>query len=74
MNSPALGLRVASLVFGIVCVGHVVRAVAQIELRIGSLEIGVWLSLLAGLVTAGLSAWLWHLGRLAGGATPPTTT
>lgn len=64
MNSPALGLRVASILFALVCVAHFVRAAADVRVLIGSYELGLGVSLAATLVTGALSAWMGHLARL----------
>ncbi len=61
MNSPVVGLRVASVIFGLACVGQLVRLLAQIEIVIAGHRVPVWWSGIAVLVTGILCAWLWKL-------------
>jgi hypothetical protein len=61
MNSQRAGLRVAGLVFGLVCLGHLWRLIAHADVRIGSHSIPMWLSVFGAIVSAGLSLWMWKL-------------
>ena len=61
MNCPTLGLRVASAVFGLISLGHLIRIVFGMWLQIGSLVIGRRWSLVAVIVFAALCAWMWKL-------------
>lgn len=65
MNSPALGLRVASLLSGLICLAHIVRLVVGFELRIGSRQVALWPSAVAALVAFGLGLWFWWLTQSA---------
>ena len=61
MNSPALGLRVASVVFGLMGLGQLVRIIMFESVKIGSCLIGRRWSAVAFLVLAALCVWLWML-------------
>ena len=65
MNSPAFGLRVASVLFALVCLAHIGRVVGRVDVQIGAFAVSQGMSLVAALATAILSAWLWRLGRNA---------
>ncbi len=62
MSSQATGLRVASVIFALVAIGHLWRVIVHAHVVIGTTEIPMWLSV-AGLIIAGtLSIWM---GRLS---------
>jgi hypothetical protein len=61
MNSPSLGLRVASVIFGLVGVAHLVRIVARFQITIGSVHVHRWMSAVAVIVTGFLCLWFWML-------------
>jgi hypothetical protein len=61
MNSPRVGLRVAALIFGIVCLGHLWRALAHINVRLGAYDVPEWPSLVAVIASGLLTIWLWRL-------------
>ena len=61
MNSPALGLHVASVIFGLMGLGHLVRIIACVNLQVGSCSIGRWWSVVPVIVLAALCVWLWML-------------
>jgi hypothetical protein len=63
MNSQIRGLRVAGVVFAIVCLAQLWRLVAQLEVMAGSYRIPLWFSAVAALVTGTLSIWLAILSR-----------
>ena len=65
MNSPKAGLRLAALVFAVMCVGHLWRFWAALDVRIGTVDIPMWLSIGAVVVSGGLSVWLWKLSSSA---------
>ena len=66
MTSQQTGLRVASVVFGIFAIGHIVRLVKQAQVTVGSTEIPMGASWVALIVAAVLSIWLWRLSSRAG--------
>jgi hypothetical protein len=61
MNSPKTGLRVASVLFGIFALGHLLRLINQAQVTIGTLRIPVGVSWIALFVAIILSVWLWRL-------------
>lgn len=61
MNSPALGLRVASVIFGLACLGQLIRVILRIPVEIGSCIVARRWSAVAVLVLAALCGWLWSL-------------
>jgi hypothetical protein len=61
MKSQIFGLRVAGTVFALVCLGHLLRIITQVDVLIAGRLIPVWLNA-AGVVIAGaLSLWMWRL-------------
>ena len=70
MRSPIVGLRVASILFGLVCLAHVVRLWERWEVRIGPFWFGHITSLVAVVVSALLSVWLWSLSKRRAAAPP----
>ncbi|HEU0208355.1 MAG TPA: hypothetical protein VFQ78_05190 [Candidatus Udaeobacter sp.] len=61
MNSTRVGLRVASVTFGVFAVGHLLRLVNQSRVTVGTLTIPMGVSWIALIVAAILSIWLWRL-------------
>jgi uncharacterized membrane protein YecN with MAPEG domain len=61
MNSPTTGLRVASVIFGIFAVGHLLRLISQAQVTVGTLAIPMQVSWIALIVAAILCIWLWRL-------------
>jgi hypothetical protein len=64
MNSPMTGLRVASTIFGLVCLGQLTRFVLHLEVMVAGHHIPVWWSAVAALITALLCGWLGKLSTL----------
>lgn len=69
MSSPQFGLRVASTIFGLVCLAHLVRLFSQFQIVLGRYPVPVWMSGIGFVVPGLLAYWLWSLSRSAG--TPP---
>ena len=66
MNSQVFGLRVASIVFGLICLAQLARLVVQPEVVVAGHAFPLWPSVLAVVVMGGLSLWMWRLaGRAA---------
>ena len=65
MNCPALGLRVASVIFGLMGLGQLVRIIACTNLQVGTCLIGRRWSAVAVIVLAALCVWLWMLASKA---------
>jgi len=66
MNSPTTGLRVASIIFGIFAIGHVVRLITHARVTVGTHTIPMSLSWVALIVAAILCIWMWRLSSLRG--------
>ena len=58
MNSPALGLRIASVIFGLAALDHLIRIVFNLSLQLGSWFIGRRWSVVCVIVLAMLCIWL----------------
>jgi len=65
MNVQIRGLRVASLLFGLFALGHVCRLVTHAQVIVGRHHIPLWVSVVAALIAAALSFWLWRLSVIA---------
>ncbi len=63
MNSQALGLRVASVIFGLVCLAHLLRIVSRLPVVIGDFYLHRWMSAVAMIVSGFLCFWLWRLSK-----------
>lgn len=61
MNSPMVGLRVASAVFGLVFLGQLARLLLRLKVTVGPCVIPLWCSGVALVVAAVLCVWLWRL-------------
>ena len=61
MNSQRTGLRVASIIFGIFAIGHLVRLIKQAQVAVGTCSIPMGVSWIALIVAAILCIWLWRL-------------
>jgi hypothetical protein len=66
MNSPRTGLRVASVIFAIFAVGHVVRLINHAQITVGTHTIPMGVSWIALIVAVILCVWLWRLASRAG--------
>jgi hypothetical protein len=67
MNSQRTGLRVASIIFGIFAIGHLVRLLKQAQVTVGTCTIPMGVSWIALIVAAILCVWLWRLSNPTGG-------
>jgi hypothetical protein len=63
MNSQKVGLRVASLVFALFALGHLLRLLTKAEVIVGSQAIPLWISAPALVIAVLLSFWMWKLSR-----------
>jgi hypothetical protein len=68
MNSPTTGLRVASIIFALFALGHIARLIKHATVIVGSHHIPMSVSIVALIVAAGLSIWMWRLSSLKGTA------
>jgi hypothetical protein len=67
MNSPKVGLRVASVIFGLFALGHLARLIKGSQVILGSHQIPMGLSWVALIIAALLCIWLWGLASKLGG-------
>jgi uncharacterized membrane protein YecN with MAPEG domain len=67
MSSQKAGLRVASIVFAIFALGHVLRLINHFQVTLGTHTIPMGVSWVALIVAALLSIWMWRLSS-GGGA------
>ena len=66
MNSQKTGLRVASLIFGLMCLIHIYRLLfSHFTVQIGSHQLPILGSVVAVIVAGGLSIWMWRLSSAA---------
>jgi hypothetical protein len=63
MNSQTTGLRVASVLFGLMAMAQLVRLVIRPEVLVGGYSMPLWPSVLALIILGGLSVWMWRLAR-----------
>ncbi len=61
MNSPRTGLRVASIIFALFALGHILRLINHAQVVVGTHRIGMGVSVVALIIAAGLSIWMWRL-------------
>jgi uncharacterized membrane protein YecN with MAPEG domain len=61
MNAQETGLRIASILFAIFAVGHLIRLIKQIPVQVGNHQIPMGLSWVALIIAAILCIWLWRL-------------
>lgn len=61
MTSQTLGLRVAAVLFGLVCLLQLARLVLQFEITIAGRIVPIWPNVVAFVIAGALSAWLWWL-------------
>jgi hypothetical protein len=65
MNSQTVGLRVAGIVFGLVCLAHLIRLVTRAPVLIAGYEIPLWPNVVGLVITAALCLWMWKLSSAA---------
>ncbi|MEP6602912.1 MAG: hypothetical protein ABJB69_03090 [Spartobacteria bacterium] len=63
MNSQTAGLRVAGLIFGCICLGHLWRLLAHVDVQLGQYHVPMAFSVVALLVMGALSIWLLLLSK-----------
>ena len=61
MKSSVLGLRVASVVFGVMSLAQLLRLLIRPLVLVSGHEVPLWPSAVAMIVLSGLSLWLWKL-------------
>jgi hypothetical protein len=63
MSSQQRGLRVASALFALFAIAHILRLATKTEVVVGGNPVGLWVSVVALIVAAILSLWFWRLSR-----------
>ncbi|HYY14766.1 MAG TPA: hypothetical protein VE758_10080 [Chthoniobacterales bacterium] len=63
MNSQRTGLRVASVVFALFAIGHIVRLINHARVTVGHYHVPMAVSVVALLIAGALCIWLWQLSR-----------
>jgi hypothetical protein len=63
MNQQATGLRVASIVFGLMAIAQLGRLMLRPEVLVAGHPMPLWPSMLAFIILCGLSFWMWRLAR-----------
>jgi hypothetical protein len=63
MNSQILGLKVAGIIFGLMCLAQLLRVVTGLEVLVAGHRLPLWPSGLALVILGGMSLWLWKLSR-----------
>ena len=63
MNSQTTGLRVASLLFAVIALGHLVRLLQHAQVVVGSHTIPLWISGPLAVIALLLSFWMWKLSK-----------
>jgi hypothetical protein len=61
MNSNVLGLRLASVVFGLICLVQLLRLIINPELVVAGHQVPLWPSGVALVVLGSLSVWMWKI-------------
>ena len=63
MPSHITGLRVASVVFGLMALAQLGRLALRPEVLVAGHAMPLWPSVLALIILGGLSLWMWKLAR-----------
>ena len=70
MTSQTFGLRVAGTIFGLIALGHLLRVVTNVEIVVAGYHVPIWLNVVAAVIAAGLSCWMWRLSGCCCKKTP----
>ena len=65
MNSQIVGLRIAGTIFGLMCLGQLLRLLTHAEIVVQGHTIPLWPSALGVLIAGALCIWLWKLSKTA---------
>ena len=60
-NSQSFVLRVAGVVFGLVCLMQLLRMLTGFEVMVAGHAVPLWPNAIAFLIAGGLSYWMWLL-------------
>jgi len=66
MSSPKTALRVASILFAIFALAHLFRLINHVRVTVGTYHISMGVSVIALIIAAGLSIWMWRLSSGGG--------
>lgn len=66
MNSQIIGLRVAGVLFGLMCLAQLGRLIIRPEIIVAGYQMPLWPSVVAVLLAGGMSLWMWKLSSSAG--------
>jgi hypothetical protein len=61
MNSRITGLRVASVIFGLMVIAQLARLIMRPEILVAGWAMPLWPSVVAVAILGALSMWLWNL-------------
>jgi hypothetical protein len=61
MRSQITGLRVASVVFGLMALAQLVRLITHPAMYVAGSPMPLWPSFLGFIIMGGLSFWMWRL-------------
>ncbi|NUM54487.1 MAG: hypothetical protein HUU46_12640 [Candidatus Hydrogenedentes bacterium] len=61
MSTQVIGLRVAAVIFGLVCLAQFIRFISGTSVIVASHALPLWPSAVAAVVAGGLCIWLWSL-------------
>jgi hypothetical protein len=61
VHSQTFGLRVAAVVFGLVCLLQLIRLLTGFDVQVAGHVVPLWPNAIAFLVAGGLSFWMWTL-------------
>ncbi|HEY8460535.1 MAG TPA: hypothetical protein VIM99_09160 [Blastocatellia bacterium] len=65
MRSQITGLRVASVVFGLMALAQLIRLITHPAMIVAGTPMPLWPSFLGFIIMGGLSFWMWALARQA---------
>jgi hypothetical protein len=63
MRSQITGLRVASVVFGLIAIAQLIRLVTRPDVLVAGSPMPLWPSFLGFIIMGALSLWMWNLTR-----------
>ena len=61
MNSQIIGLRTASVLAGLIGLGHLIRLLMQLQVVVGTRQIPLWVSGVTVIVSVVVCWWLWKV-------------
>jgi hypothetical protein len=64
MKSQITGLRVASIVFGLIAIAQLSRLLIRPEVLVEGSPMPLWPSALAFIILGALSLWMWKLSHM----------